>query len=99
LILRFPKISFNLYYLGAGHTRDNIVIYIPDNKILFSGCMIKSLDSKNLGNITEGDLEEYPKTLDKLLKKFKEAQIVIPGHGNYGGLDLIHHTLKLIKNY
>jgi len=99
LILRFPKISFKLYYLGAGHTKDNIVIYISDKKILFGGCLIKSLNSKNLGNITQGDLEEYPKTLMKLLDKFQDVEIVIPGHGDLGGIELIEHTLELTKNY
>jgi metallo-beta-lactamase class B len=69
------------YYLGAAHTLDNIVVWIASEKILFAGCMVKSLDSKDLGNTTDGDLIAYPKTVDKVINMFPDAQIVIPGHG------------------
>ncbi len=60
--------------------------------------MIKSIRSKNLGNTTDGDLIAYPKTLTKVLKKFPSARIVITGHGEDGGLELIEHTLELTTN-
>ncbi len=83
------------YYLGAAHSMDNIVVWIPSEQILFPACMVKSIGSKNLGNTTDGDLTAYPKTLAKLIKKFPSAKIVIPGHGKHGGLELIKHTIEL----
>lgn len=83
------------YYLGAAHSLDNIVVWIPSEKILFPGCMVKSLDSKNLGNTVDGDLIAYPKTIDALIRKFPTAKIVIPGHGHFGGLELLTHTKEL----
>ena len=74
---------------------DNIVVWIPSELILFAGCMIKSGNSKDLGNTVDGDLIAYPKTIDKLITKFPKAKIVIPGHGQFGGLDLITHTKEL----
>ncbi len=85
------------YYLGAAHSTDNIVVWIPSEKILFAGCMLKSIDSYNLGNTKDGDLDAYPKTLLKVKEKFPDAAIVIPGHGDYGGTELIDHTLKLAQ--
>ncbi len=85
-----------LYYLGAAHTLDNIVVWIPSEQILFAGCMVKSLGSNNLGNTADGDLIAYPNTLDKLIRKFPSAKIVIPGHGEFGGIELIKHTRKLL---
>jgi len=84
-----------LYYLGAAHSIDNIVVWIPSEKILFPGCMVKSIDSNNLGNTPDGDLNAYPATIDNLIRKFPEAKIVIPGHGKSGGFDLIIHTKEL----
>ena len=84
------------YYLGAAHSLDNIVVWIPSEQILFAGCMIKSLNSKDLGNIVDGDLIAYPITIDKVINKFKTAKIVIPGHGQFGGMDLITHTKELL---
>jgi metallo-beta-lactamase class B len=83
------------YYLGAAHTLDNIVVWIPSEKILFPGCMVKSMDAKDLGNTADGDLKAYPGTIDKVIKKFPSAKIVIPGHGTIGGFELIRHTKEL----
>ena len=95
LILHFGDKTIECYYPGAAHTKDNIAIWIPSENILFAGCMVKSISSKNLGNTTDGDLEEYPKTIDKLLDKFPDVKIVIPGHGPAGGMELIRHTKEL----
>ena len=83
------------YYLGAAHSLDNIVVWIPSEQILFAGCMIKSVNSVDLGNIVDGDLIAYPKTIDKLMDRFPNAKIVIPGHGQFGGVELIKHTKEL----
>lgn len=85
------------YYLGAAHSLDNIVVWIPSEQILFAGCMIKSLNSKDLGNTADGDLAAYPQTIDRLIHKFPVVKYVIPGHGTFGGLDLMTHTKELAK--
>jgi metallo-beta-lactamase class B len=87
--------EIDCYFLGAAHSLDNIVIWIPSDKILFPGCMVKSLNSQNLGNTADGDISSYPTTIDNIIKKFKTAEIVIPGHGQAGGTDLLWHTKEL----
>jgi metallo-beta-lactamase class B len=87
------------YYFGAAHTTDNIVVWIPTEQILFAGCMAKSLNSQNLGNTADGDLKAYPETLRKVIAKFPDARIVIPGHGQYGGIEVLKHTLQLAEQY
>jgi metallo-beta-lactamase class B len=57
--------------------------------------MVKSINSKDLGNTADGDLSAYPNTIDKVIAKFKDARIVVPGHGPYGGLELLTHTKEL----
>jgi metallo-beta-lactamase class B len=84
-------------YLGAAHTVDNIVVWIPDEKILFGGCMIKELKADNLGNIADADINAWPKTLKTVRSEFSMAKIVIPGHGLYGGIELIDHTIGLLE--
>jgi metallo-beta-lactamase class B len=97
LQLQLGDQQIKCFYLGAAHSLDNIVVWIPSEKILFAGCMVKSLNSKDLGNTADGDLNAYPETIDKLINKFPNAKIVIPGHGQFGGLDLIKHTKELTK--
>jgi metallo-beta-lactamase class B len=99
LQLKLGNRTIECYYLGAAHSMDNIVVWIPSEKILFAGCMVKSLDMNTMGNIKDGDLRVYPETLDRLMEKFPDAKVVIPGHGLPGGIDLIKHTRELaIKN-
>ena len=85
------------YYPGAAHSLDNIVVWIPSEKILFPGCMVKSLNSTDLGNIADGDINAYPVTIEKVIKKFRTAEIVIPGHGQSGGSELLFHTRDLVR--
>jgi metallo-beta-lactamase class B len=96
LLLHLGDKVISCYYLGAAHSLDNIVVWIPSEKILFPGCMIKSLNSVDLGNVADGDLKAYPATMDRLIKKFRTAEIVIPGHGEIGGYDLLIHTRDLL---
>jgi metallo-beta-lactamase class B len=92
LELKLGKESVHCYFLGAAHSKDNIVVWLPSEGILFPGCMCKSLDSRNLGNVKDGDISEYPVTIDKVIQKFGKARIVIPGHGAVGGPELLVHT-------
>jgi metallo-beta-lactamase class B len=91
-------IRVELAFLGGGHTVDNIVAWIPARKILFGGCLVKAQNAANLGNTEEADLTNYPATLEKVKQRYSEAKIVVPGHGEPGGLDLIDHTIYLCNN-
>jgi len=97
LKLQLGDKSIECFYLGVAHSTDNIVVWIPSEQIIFAGCMIKSLASNNLGNIAIGDLNAYPLTIDKVADKFPMAKYVIPGHGQFGGMDLVNHTKDLIN--
>ncbi len=84
-----------LAYPGAGHTTDNIVAWLLREQVLFGGCLIKSLEEQSLGNTSDGDVAAYPTTLQKVKTAYRNARIVVPGHGDPGGPGLIDHTLKL----
>ena len=97
IVLHLDNKIISCYYPGAAHSLDNIVVWIPSEKILFAGCMVKSISSNSLGNTVDGDLVSYPGTIEKLVKRYRDAQIVIPGHGETGGYELITHTLDLTR--
>ncbi len=96
LILKIGDKTIECYYPGPGHTSDNIVVWIPSEKVLFAGCMVKDMNSTGLGNISEADITQWPKTIEKVIKRFREVKVVIPGHGQPGGPELLDHTLKLL---
>lgn len=98
LVLILGDKKLECWHPGAAHTADNIVVWIPSEKALFAGCMVKSLQSRTLGNVSEGDVLAYPHTLGKVRDRYSDAEIVIPGHGAWGGFDLISHTIKVSEN-
>lgn len=91
--LSFGEKKAEIFYPGHGHTKDNVVVYLPDYKVLYGGCFIVGLPK--LGYIKEADLKEWPKALDKM-SRF-DAKWVIPGHGTSYSPDLIEHTKKLVR--
>jgi metallo-beta-lactamase class B len=95
LTLSLGDIKIICNYPGAAHSLDNIVVWIPNEKILFAGCMAKEVKAVNLGNTVDGDLKAYPGTIMKVINKYNDAVIVIPGHGQFGGVELLKHTLEL----
>jgi len=88
---------FNTFYPGEGHTPDNIVLWFDTEKILYGGCLIKSTENTSLGNIADANLILWPLTMKKLIKKFRCANYVIPGHFGWLHKKSLRHTLRLLK--
>lgn len=85
-----------LYYPGGGHTIDNIVAWLPRQKTLFGGCLLKSETSKSLGNLTDAVVGEYKASVERLSATFPGTEIAVPGHGTLRG-NAIARTLTLIE--
>jgi metallo-beta-lactamase class B len=97
LIFDFNGLQMDCRYLGAGHSFDNITVWLPDSKILFGGCLVKSMDSKGLGNLSDAVVADWDLTIERLMRKYPRVTTVVPGHGNPGGAELLHHTLELVQ--
>ncbi|MFT5884668.1 MAG: metallo-beta-lactamase class B [Arcticibacterium sp.] len=84
-------------FFGGGHSFDNITVWLPNQKILVGGCMVRASSAKGLGNLSDAVLAEWDGSIQKVWDAYPNANIVIPGHGNYGGTELLSHTLELVK--
>lgn len=91
------KDKIQAYFPGEGHTKDNLVIWLPESKILVGGCLIKSADAKDLGYIGEASIRAWPLSIEKLVSTFGDAKMVIPGHGLPGDIKLLTHTKNLAE--
>ncbi|MEP7263696.1 MAG: BlaB/IND/MUS family subclass B1 metallo-beta-lactamase [Bacteroidota bacterium] len=91
--------SFQTYYGGAGHAPDNIVIWFDKDKILYGGCLIKSVEANDLGNLGDADVHQWPATIKNIQKKFVKPEYIIPGHGDWTSKKSIAHTLHLLKEH
>lgn len=62
------QVNIEIYYPGEGHSKDNIVVWIPSKKLLFAGCLVKSLDELALpghGDWGDSSLIDHTLTLSK----------------------------------
>lgn len=95
--LSIDDLHLELRFYGAGHTADNIVVWIPQEHILFGGCLVRSAATQILGYTEEANLESWPETIRRVLEQYgNQEPIVVPGHGPPGGMELLRHTLELL---
>lgn len=89
--------DFQVFYPGAGHAPDNIVIWLPKEKVLYGGCFVKSTEATSLGNLSDANLQEWPQAIHKVMNKFPAPKYVIPGHDGWSNDQSLQHTLQLLK--
>ena len=84
-------------YPGAGHTRDNVVVYVPAARVLFGGCAVHEASRTTAGNVADADLDAWPVSLRRMQAVFPEARLVIPGHGVPGGPELLARSVEIVE--
>lgn len=96
-VFRIGKYSFEVYYPGEGHTPDNIIIWFEKQKILYGGCLIKSFEDVNLGNLGDANKVEYAATIRNVQWKCQNPKHVIVGHGDWSNVKSLAHTLMMAE--
>ncbi|MDD2772211.1 MAG: MBL fold metallo-hydrolase [Elusimicrobiales bacterium] len=88
-------IHLDIQFIGAGETADNLVIFIPEHKILFAGDLIYHKVHPFIGDINK--IPEWIAAL-KSLEKFK-ADIIVPGHGKPGCANAIAEQIQYLEYF
>lgn len=96
-VFKVGQYTFQTFYGGPGHSPDNIVIWFGAEKILYGGCLIKSMDAGTLGNMSDANVQAWPQTIKKIRKKFGKPRFIIPGHQSWNNTAALEHTLELLK--
>jgi metallo-beta-lactamase class B len=94
--LTLSGVPLEIYYPGHGHTADNILVWIGRDRVLDGGCFVKAMSATTLGNLAEIDVPSWSKGVAAVLRRYPGAQVVVPGHGETGGLELLRHTAELL---
>lgn len=84
-------------FFGEGHTKDNVIGYFPADKAVFGGCLIKEVGAGE-GNLEDANVQAWSETVTKLKQKYPDSEIVIPGHGKPGGVELFDYTINLFSS-
>ena len=77
MVIRLGKREVRLMQLGAGHTSGDIVAYVPDANVMFTGDLIEYHSACYCG---DAHLREWPATLD-VIRSF-DLKAVVPGRGD-----------------
>jgi metallo-beta-lactamase class B len=93
LTLTFGGERVQVIYPGPAHSQDNVVVYFPERRLLFGGCMLKVGDS--LGYLGDASLDTWERALSAL--ETLPASAVVPGHGPSGGPEIIENTRRLVR--
>jgi metallo-beta-lactamase class B len=96
LVLPLGKEQVITRFMGAGHTRDNVIGYFPLDEVMFGGCLIKELGA-NKGYLGDADTLAWPATVKKIQQQFPKARTIIPGHGKPGDQQLLNYTIQLFQ--
>ena len=83
-----------IYFLGAGHTNGDLVVLLPDDKILFSGDLVVS---GRLPYMQSADAD--PHGWEQILTRLAGLDVtkIAPGHGDVGTKQSIADTLAYVR--
>jgi glyoxylase-like metal-dependent hydrolase (beta-lactamase superfamily II) len=91
-----PLGTVEVFFPGAGHAPDNLMVWIPSAHVLFGGCAVRTQAQSTLGNVAHAELTEWRAAMGRAAARYTAATLVVPGHGAPGDLGLLRHTLELL---
>jgi cyclase len=69
-----------LHFLGRGHTSGDTMIFLPAERIVFTGDFFEGAPGRGiLSYLGDSYIDEWPASLERL--KMLEFDIIVPGHG------------------
>jgi len=95
-VLKLGSTTFKIFTSGPAHTSADLVVYIPEEKLLVMGDLfwdhyIPYMDPH------ESDPCNWIAFLDKLPTMINEIQFVVPGHGNVQGRQALKTMQELLQ--
>lgn len=96
-VLKVGQYTFRTFFPGHGHAPDNIVVWVESQRLLYGGCLVKSVDDTTLGNLGDADVNAYAPTLRRVISTFPHPRVVITGHNQWRDVRSLEHTLKMAE--
>lgn len=66
-------------HFGPGHTDTDVMAYLPDANVIFTGDLLESAGPPSFG--PDSHLKDWPSAVDGILGLVDEDTVLIPGHG------------------
>lgn len=89
------KREVKLFHLGAGHTAGDIVAWVPDADVMFTGDLVEYHSACYCG---DAHLREWPSTLDEI-RDFQPSAVV-PGRGDaLRGASMVREAIAMTRDF
>ncbi len=95
-LFKVGSIKVECMFKGEGHTKDNVIAHVPNDDVIFGGCLIKSLKAGK-GNLSDANVETWSSTVSSIKSDFPDIKTVIPGHGKQGDTALLDFTIDMFQ--
>jgi glyoxylase-like metal-dependent hydrolase (beta-lactamase superfamily II) len=93
LVLDLGNETVMMFDLGQAHTFHDVVVYLKNRKLLFSGDLIFHHINPFLKNESGADVDKWMAALNLILNKF-EVEQVVPGHGAIDGKEMVRSMIQ-----
>lgn len=90
--------NVEVFYPGPAHSEDNLVVWIPGAEVLFGTCAVRTPEFPGTGNTADAHLGSWPEAIGRVLQKYPQVKVVVPGHGDHKDASLLIHTIGLFDN-
>jgi glyoxylase-like metal-dependent hydrolase (beta-lactamase superfamily II) len=97
LTLNLGDLTIKLIYCGKAHTDNDIFVYIPEEKIVFTGDMFSSSTHFGFSVNKMIDVPRVISSLNQILQDDTEIELVIPGHTDFLSGDDLKAARNLLK--
>lgn len=85
-------VQLRILPVGPSHTAEDVVIHLPQEKVLFAGDIVFR---GRIPFVGQADSRHWIAALDEALKL--DAQVMVPGHGPHSGEP--HRDMELTRDY
>ncbi len=85
-------VVFKIKPIGPAHTPEDLLVYVPQEKVLFAGDLVFR---NRIPYVGQADSRHWIAALDQLLTL--DAQIIVPGHGPYS--QQARQDVQLTRDY
>jgi cyclase len=74
-------VTLNLIYFGKAHSESDIIIHIPQKKILMTGDLFSRYGRPSIPDINNQIDERWIKVTGWIERRWSDIEIIITGHG------------------
>jgi glyoxylase-like metal-dependent hydrolase (beta-lactamase superfamily II) len=88
LLLDLGNEKVHLYNIGQGHTMNDMVVYLSNRHVLFTGDLVFNRINPVLKKESGANVTRWIGLLDTILSRWGDSKIV-PGHGQIGDKEIV----------